>query len=116
MPCCGIIRGEGGTAIAVEADAARASDVAEMVATTIEHFRRIDVLHNNVGIAETGGPVEASEESWNRVIAVNQTSVFLMCKHVVPVMAAAGGGSIVNTGSGWGLKGGGRATVVAGRD
>jgi NAD(P)-dependent dehydrogenase (short-subunit alcohol dehydrogenase family) len=43
------------------------------------------------------------------VFGVNVRSIFLMCKHVVPIMEAAGGGSIINTGSGWGLKGGGQA-------
>ena len=57
------------------------------------------MLHNNVGIVEVGGPVETTEESWSRVIAVNQTSVFLSCKHVLPFMIAQQGGSIVNIGS-----------------
>jgi NAD(P)-dependent dehydrogenase (short-subunit alcohol dehydrogenase family) len=53
--------------------------------------------------------VDTTEEEWARVMAVNVTSVFLMSKHAVPVMAAGGGGAIVNTGSGWGLKGGDKA-------
>ena len=53
--------------------------------------------------------METTAEEWDRVFGVNVRSIFLMCKHVVPIMATKGGGSIVNTGSGWGLKGGGRA-------
>jgi NAD(P)-dependent dehydrogenase (short-subunit alcohol dehydrogenase family) len=70
-----------------------------MVAACVDAFGGIDVLHNNVGIAETGGPVEASEESWDRVIAVNQTSVFLTCKHALPHMVAQSYGSIINVSS-----------------
>jgi NAD(P)-dependent dehydrogenase (short-subunit alcohol dehydrogenase family) len=49
-------------------------------------FGRIDVLHDNVGIVEMGGPVETSEESWDRVTNVNLKSMFLSCKHVLPHM------------------------------
>ena len=65
----------------------------------VEQFGKIDVLHNNVGIVEVGGPVETTEESWNRIIAVNQTSVFLACKHVLPYMSERKSGAIVNIGS-----------------
>jgi NAD(P)-dependent dehydrogenase (short-subunit alcohol dehydrogenase family) len=81
------------------ADVSRNADVAAMTAFCVERFGALNVLHNNVGIAEVGGPVEASEESWNRVIAVNQTSVFLTCKHAIPHMLQAGGGAIVNVAS-----------------
>ncbi|WP_208111556.1 SDR family NAD(P)-dependent oxidoreductase [Enterovirga rhinocerotis] len=94
-----IIRGEGGTCEAFAADVSRSADCAAMVAACVAAYGRLDVLHNNVGIAETGGPVEASEESWNRVIAVNQTSVFLTCKHALPVLLGGGGGAIVNIAS-----------------
>jgi NAD(P)-dependent dehydrogenase (short-subunit alcohol dehydrogenase family) len=94
-----IIRGEGGEAIVVEADASKASDVAEMVATTVEHHRRIDVLHNNVGIVATGGVVDLSEAEWDRVFDVNLKTCFLAMKYVIPVMERQGGGSIVNVSS-----------------
>jgi NAD(P)-dependent dehydrogenase (short-subunit alcohol dehydrogenase family) len=94
-----LIDDEGGQCRSFTADVTRSADVAAMVAACVAAFGRLDVLHNNVGIAETGGPVEASEESWNRVIAVNQTSVFLTCKHALPQMVAQGGGAIVNIGS-----------------
>ncbi len=94
-----IIEGEGGHCATFAADVAHSDQVADMVASCVAAFGRVDVLHNNVGIAETGGPVEASEESWNRVIAVNQTSVFLTCKHALPHMIAQGAGAIVTIGS-----------------
>ncbi len=99
-----IIRGEGGGCEAYAADVSSSEEVAGMVNACIQAFGRIDVLHNNVGIVETGGPVEMSEESWERVIRVNQTSVFLTCKHVLPHMEAQGHGAIVNIGSIAGIR------------
>ena len=91
-----IIRGEGGTAVACRADVSQAADVEAMVAACLEAYGRIDVLDNNVGIVQVGGPVETSEESWDRVIDVNLKSMFLTCKQVLPVMERQGGGVIVN--------------------
>jgi NAD(P)-dependent dehydrogenase (short-subunit alcohol dehydrogenase family) len=61
-------------------------------------------LHNNVGILETGGPVETSEESWDRINRVNLKSLFLTCKHVLPLMEDQGGGAIVNISSTAGIR------------
>jgi NAD(P)-dependent dehydrogenase (short-subunit alcohol dehydrogenase family) len=94
-----IIRGEGGEADAAPADAARAADVERIVAACLDRFGRIDVLDNNVGIAEVGGVVELAEEAWDRVFAVNLKSCFLTMKHVIPVMERQGGGAIVNISS-----------------
>jgi NAD(P)-dependent dehydrogenase (short-subunit alcohol dehydrogenase family) len=66
----------------------------------------LDVLFNNVGIIRRADVVDTTEVEWDQVMAVNVKSIFLMCKYAVPVMAKASGGSIINTGSGWGLKGG----------
>ncbi len=99
-----IIRGEGGTAEAFRADVARAGDVEAMVTRCLEVFGRVDVLDNNVGIVEVGGPVETSEEGWDRVIDVNLKSMFLTCKHVLPVMQRQGGGVIVNIASIAGIR------------
>ncbi len=95
----GIIEGEGGAALAHRADMALAADVEAMVAACLDAFGRIDVLVNNVGIAMLGGPVDTDEADWDRVTAVNQKSVFLTTKHVIPVMERQGGGSIVNLSS-----------------
>ncbi len=94
-----LILDEGGVCETGTADVAVPVQVADMVAACLNTFGRIDILHNNVGISETGGPVDASEDSWNRVIAVNQTSVFLTCKHVLPVMEVQGSGAIVTVAS-----------------
>jgi NAD(P)-dependent dehydrogenase (short-subunit alcohol dehydrogenase family) len=95
----GIIRSEGGTAEALAADVTRSADIERVVAATLAAHGRIDVLHNNVGVTEMGGPIEASEESWRRVLDVNVTSVFLTCKHVLPAMLEQRKGAIVNISS-----------------
>jgi NAD(P)-dependent dehydrogenase (short-subunit alcohol dehydrogenase family) len=103
------IRAAGGEAIALGADVSAEADVERVVATVVEAFGGVDVSFNNAGIIRRTTAVETTVEEWDRVFGVNVRGVFLMCKHVVPVMAAAGTGSIINTGSGWGLKGGGQA-------
>lgn len=103
------IRAAGGEAIAIAADVSSEPDIERVVRETQAAFGGIDVVFNNAGIIRRTTAVETTVEEWDRVFGVNVRSIFLMCKHVVPVMAAAGGGSIVNTGSGWGLKGGGQA-------
>jgi NAD(P)-dependent dehydrogenase (short-subunit alcohol dehydrogenase family) len=94
-----IIRREGGEAKAFRADASKAADVARAVAACLDAYGRVDVLDNNVGVAELGGVVELTEEAWDRVFAVNLKSCFLAMKHVIPVMERQGGGSIVNISS-----------------
>ena len=68
---------EGGKAAAFTADVSRAADVEAMVAACLKAYGRIDVLDNNVGIAEMGSVVEVSEAEWDRVFAVNLKSAFL---------------------------------------
>ena len=104
-----VIEGEGGACAVHSGDMSKASDVQAMVEACLGKFGRIDVLHNNVGIVAVGGPVEQSEADWDRVIDVNLKSMFLTCKHVLPVMekqfARDGrGGAIVNIGSIAGIR------------
>jgi NAD(P)-dependent dehydrogenase (short-subunit alcohol dehydrogenase family) len=94
-----IITSEGGKATAFTADAAKAGDIEAMVAACLKTYGRIDVLDNNVGIAEMGCVVEVTESEWDRVFAVNLKSAFLAMKHVIPVMQRQGGGSIINISS-----------------
>ena len=94
-----IIAGEGGKAAAFTADVSRAGEVEAMVAACLKAYGRIDVLDNNVGIAEMGSVVEVTEASWDRVFAVNLKSAYLAMKHVIPVMVQQGGGSIINISS-----------------
>ena len=99
-----IIEAEGGICEAVAGDVSRTDDVAAVVDACILAFGRIDVLHNNVGIVEVGGPVETSEESWDRVNDVNMKSMFLTCKQVLPHMIRQGKGAIVNIASVSGIR------------
>lgn len=94
-----MIKGEGGKASAFTADVSRAGEIEAMVAACQNAFGRIDVLDNNVGIAEMGSVVEVAEAEWDRVFAVNLKSAYLAMKHVIPVMVQQGGGSIINISS-----------------
>src|SRR5438128_6951984 len=94
-----LIAKEGGAARAHQADASKAAEVAAMVEACRAAYGRIDVLDNNVGIALIGGVVEVSEADWDRVLSVNLKGAFLAMKHVIPLMAAQGGGSIINISS-----------------
>ena len=95
---------EGGECTIYEGDVSNASAVKDMVEHCHESYGGIDILHNNVGILETGGPVEVSEESWDRVTAVNLKSLFLTCKYVIPHMENGGGGAIINISSISGIR------------
>ncbi|HJM48874.1 MAG TPA: SDR family oxidoreductase [Alphaproteobacteria bacterium] len=94
-----IIAGEGGDCTAHTADASLAADVEGLVEVCLERYGRIDVLHNNVGIVELGGPVEIAEENWQHLLDVNVKSVFLACKYVLPVMERQGNGAIITISS-----------------
>ena len=76
-----------------------------------KHFGRIDVLFNNAGVTYRKTVVDLPEEEWDQVVDVILKGAYLMAKYVVPVMARNGGGSIINTGSGWGIKGGDKAAA-----
>ena len=97
----GLIETECGkdNAIAFEADASRNASVKTMVDACMAKWGRIDVLDNNVGIASTGGPVDLSEDEWQRVFDVNVKSAFLTTKHVLPIMEKQAKGAIVNVSS-----------------
>jgi NAD(P)-dependent dehydrogenase (short-subunit alcohol dehydrogenase family) len=95
-----LIVAAGGSALAVTCDVSSERDVAQLVDRAVEFAGRLDVLHNNAYWAPQNRPVvETTVEEWNRALAVSLTSVFLGCKYAIPVMAAGGGGSIVNTAS-----------------
>ncbi|MFQ5936323.1 MAG: SDR family NAD(P)-dependent oxidoreductase [Acidiferrobacterales bacterium] len=99
-----IIASEGGNCVVVEADVSNNEAVNTVVERCIEEFGRVDLLHNNVGIVEVGGAAETSEKSWDRVNAVNLKSMYLTCKHVLPLMEKQGGGAIVNISSIAGIR------------
>jgi len=94
-----LINDEGGECEAFEADVSKASDCKNLAEKCYQRFGRIDILDNNVGIGAFGGPVELSEEDWDKVLTVNLKSMFLTCKYVLPYMEKQGSGSIVNISS-----------------
>jgi NAD(P)-dependent dehydrogenase (short-subunit alcohol dehydrogenase family) len=77
------------------------ASVERLYADVVERFGRLDVCHNNAGILLPGDtdPVSTTLDTWNRLIAVNLTGVFLCMRHQIPHLLASGGGSIVNTAS-----------------
>jgi NAD(P)-dependent dehydrogenase (short-subunit alcohol dehydrogenase family) len=96
----------GGRALAAPADVARSEDCRRLVEMAVDQWGGLDIVVNCAGIVRRATVVGTTEDEWDRVMAVNVRSIFLMGKHAVPVMERGGGGSIVNIGSGWGLKGG----------
>lgn len=100
------MRARGRDVEAVACDVASDEDCRRAVETAAARFGGIDTLVNSAGIIRRADVVTLLEQDWDRVMAVNVKSIYLMARHAVPIMAAAGGGAIVNLGSGWGLKGG----------
>lgn len=100
------INTSGGKAIFTECDASKAQQCKQVVERSVSTFGGLDVLFNNVGIIRRASVLDTTEDEWDKVMAVNVKSVFLMSKFAIPHMLNAGKGSIVNTSSGWGLSGG----------
>ncbi|NYT61927.1 SDR family oxidoreductase [Alcaligenaceae bacterium] len=106
-----VISDEGGKIQVQQCDVTDSRQVATLVQACMDTYGRIDILVNNVGRSEPGDPVTMSEETWNDQLQVNLTSSFLCCKHVIPIMQAAGGGSIINISSIAGLRYAGKPQV-----
>jgi NAD(P)-dependent dehydrogenase (short-subunit alcohol dehydrogenase family) len=111
-----LIRAAGGTASFVAANVSKASEVEALIAQCVATYGRLDCAHNNAGIEGPGAStVEYDEDSWDRVIAINLTGVWLCMKYQIPEMLKHGSGAIVNTSSAAGLLGfrGGSAYVAS---
>ncbi|WP_440967642.1 SDR family NAD(P)-dependent oxidoreductase [Massilia sp. GER05] len=106
------VREAGGTITAHTCDVTDSAAVEAMVAACLAEYGRVDILVNNVGGSAAGGPVALSEDKWDAQVAFNLKSVFLTCKHVLPVMEAQGCGAIVNTASTSGIRWTGSAQVA----
>jgi NAD(P)-dependent dehydrogenase (short-subunit alcohol dehydrogenase family) len=87
--------------IFVQADVTREDDVRAVYGTAAAEFGRVDIAFNNAGISppEDDSILVTGLDAWRRVQEVNLTSVYLCCKHAIPHMQQAGGGSIINTAS-----------------
>ena len=94
-----MIREEGGEAAVFAADVTNADDCQALVNEVVTRYGRLDILDNNVGISVRANVVEATEEQWQRIIAVNVMSIVLCSKFAIPEMVKTGGGSIINISS-----------------
>jgi len=94
-----IIRGEGGEAIAVQADVTKEPEVKKLIETTISRYGKLDTVFNNVGIASGGTGLKVTLEEWDMVMGTNLKSILLICKYAIPEMVKNGGGTIVNNSS-----------------
>lgn len=103
----GMIEALGGAAVAAVADISDEAQVAAFVEDAAQRWGRIDILCNNAGIMDKINlPVDTTTEMWNRIIAINLTGCFLVTRAVLPHMLARKKGSIINTASNAGLRGG----------
>lgn len=97
-----MISREGGVAAAFQADVVDEAAIEAAVSECVDRWRRIDVLHNNVGVSLAGGDAPVTEittESFDRVVAINLRGMVLAAKHVLPVMRNQQAGAIVNISS-----------------
>lgn len=103
------IRDAGGEATYCHADVSRAADAGALVAAARDAYGRLDVLYNNAAIWSGRGldnvVTELEEEGWDRILDVNLKGIYLCCKHAIPALVEAGGGSVINTSSAAGLVG-----------
>ena len=111
-----MIEEAGGRALAIRCDVTRTEDVKAALDKAVEAFGRLDFAFNNAGVEQaTAALADITEEEWDRIISIDLRGVFLCMKYEIPLMLKQGGGVIVNTSSGAGVKGfaGGAAYVAA---
>ena len=93
------IKKSGGNAIVVPTDVSKESDVINLFKTSTQEFDKIDILINNSGVMEGGSLENLSLKTWNNVINVNLTGVFLCSREAFKIMKSQGNGRIINIGS-----------------
>jgi NAD(P)-dependent dehydrogenase (short-subunit alcohol dehydrogenase family) len=93
------LRARGGLVQGRRCDVTSTEDVRTLVAWLLDEHGRVDVLFSNAGIFEPGEVHEVDEDAWDRQLGVNLRAVYLVARHVVPVMLAQGRGAIVNNAS-----------------
>lgn len=105
------IRAEGRNAAFFKCDVRDESQVIATVEAIKAKFGRIDILFNNAGVTVRKTIVDISEKEWDFVLDVGLKGLLFFSKYIIPLMESQGGGSIINTGSGWGIKGGDMAVA-----
>jgi len=98
------VREIGGEISIWRADVTSSDEIRDMVRACVDTYGGVDILVNNVGGSRKGGPVDLDEETWDAQIDFNLKSVYLCCKHVIPLMEEQGGGAIVNISSTSGIR------------
>jgi NAD(P)-dependent dehydrogenase (short-subunit alcohol dehydrogenase family) len=95
------IRQAGGQAVYAHADVSKPAEAESMIRAAEESYGRLDVLFNNAGIShpKDDDAVATEEDVWDLTMNINLKGVFLGCKHGIPALRRAGGGSIINTAS-----------------
>jgi NAD(P)-dependent dehydrogenase (short-subunit alcohol dehydrogenase family) len=96
----------GGQAIFILCNVAQELDCQRAISLAVDELDGLDILVNNAGIIRRTTVLDTTEEDWDQVMAVNVKSVYLLSRFAIPAMVRAGGGAIINMGSGWGLTGG----------
>jgi len=107
--CAAEIEGLGGETVFLNVDVRSAAECRRAVETVIKRTGKIDILCNCAGVAIRKDIVELTEDEWDFALDVTLKGIYLLSREVVPHMVRNGGGSIINIGSGWSLKGGPRA-------
>jgi NAD(P)-dependent dehydrogenase (short-subunit alcohol dehydrogenase family) len=95
-------RAEGGACVAGEADVTREASLKSAIDQALQRWGRVDILHNNVGVSLAGGdagPLDITEEAFDRIAAINLRGTIMACKHVLPAMRAQQAGVIINISS-----------------
>jgi len=99
------IVGKGGQAVSLEADVSQAGDTQRLCTLATAAFGSIDMLVNNAGILQEKPFLDTTEDDWDRMIATDLKSVFLMCRAVLPCMVGQGSGIVINIASDLGILG-----------
>jgi NAD(P)-dependent dehydrogenase (short-subunit alcohol dehydrogenase family) len=101
-----MIEGMGGRALAARCDVSQAEDVRRALDATVETFGRLDFAFNNAGVEQpVTATADLTEQEWDRILNIDLRGMFLCMKYEIPLMLQQGGGAIVNTSSGAGVKG-----------
>ncbi|MFX0062028.1 MAG: SDR family NAD(P)-dependent oxidoreductase [Candidatus Hermodarchaeota archaeon] len=105
------IRKTGGQAKFFYCNVTSDSDCKKTIEGIYKEFGKINILFNNAGVIRRKNVLDLTEEEWDLVVNVSLKAIYLLSRYVIPIMTEGGGGSIINTGSGWGLKGGPNAVA-----
>lgn len=100
------IRASGGDAIAIPCNVSRRDEVEALVAQTVRHYGRVDILVCNAAVNPAYGPLgQLSDEAFDKIMGTNVKSNLWLCNLIIPGMAERGGGAVVFVSSIAGIRG-----------